>query len=176
MEGVAGLSGHAHLIGLGVLAHKGLIIGGEGGGVVVDVQHADVDGHPADLLRVVCNRAAGSGAATAGGGGERGLTELGGHDRQVVPGVFLAVQLAQHVHGAVPRVDVEHSVHVGAPVDGVPAGERQGHQEQVATVFDLTLDQRNSDLTNRQQVFDVGVPDQSLTKHMNQLALILFHL
>lgn len=131
--------GHTHLVGLGVLAHKCLVIGGEDGGVVVDVQHSDVDGHPADLLRVVCKtpRAARSDPASPGRGGERAvLTELGGRDGQVVPGVFLAVQLTQDVHRAVARMDVEHSVHVGAPVDGVPAGERRVGGEQVTAIED----------------------------------------
>lgn len=42
-----------------------------------------------------------------------------------MPGVFLAVQLPEDVHRAVAGVDVEHSVHVGAPVDGVPAGNTE---------------------------------------------------
>lgn len=50
------LVGRTHLISFGVLADKGLVVGGERGGVVVDVQHSDVDGHPADLLRVVWQR------------------------------------------------------------------------------------------------------------------------
>lgn len=45
--------GPTHLIGLGVLADKRLVVGGEGGSVVVDVQHSHVDGHAADLPRVV---------------------------------------------------------------------------------------------------------------------------
>ena len=47
-----------------------------------------------------------------------------------MPGVLLAVQLPEDVHRAVARMDVEHSVHVGAPVDGVPAGERPGGRGQ----------------------------------------------
>lgn len=41
-----------HLIGLRVLAHKRLVVGGERRGVVVDVQHPDEDRHAADLSRV----------------------------------------------------------------------------------------------------------------------------
>lgn len=55
-EGVVSFSGHAHLISLCVLADKSLVIGCECGSVVVDVQHSDVDRHPADLLRVVWKR------------------------------------------------------------------------------------------------------------------------
>lgn len=51
------------------------------------------------------------------------LTELRGDDRDVVPGVLLPVQLPKDVHGPVACVDVEHSVHVGAPINGVPAQE-----------------------------------------------------
>lgn len=51
------------------------------------------------------------------------LTELGGDDGEVVPGVLLAVQLPQDVDRAVAGVHVEDSVHVGAPVDGVPAAQ-----------------------------------------------------
>lgn len=66
---------------------------------------------------------------TAAGERERdgwcALTELGGDDGDVVPGVLLAVQLPQDVHRAVARVDVEHSLHVGVPIDGVPAQRRR---------------------------------------------------
>lgn len=55
----------------------------------------------------------------------RALTELGGDDGDVVPGVLLAVQLPQDVHRAVARVDVEHSLQVGVPIDGVPAQRRR---------------------------------------------------
>ena len=44
---------HANLIGLGVLAHIRLVVGGEGRGVVVDVQHSDVNGDVAEQARVV---------------------------------------------------------------------------------------------------------------------------
>lgn len=40
-----------------------------------------------------------------------------------MPGVLLAVQLPQDVDRAVAGVHVEDSVHVGAPVDGVPAAQ-----------------------------------------------------
>lgn len=42
-----------------------------------------------------------------------------------MPRVFLAVQLSEDVHRPVARMDVEHSVHVGAPIDGVPAQNTQ---------------------------------------------------
>lgn len=42
-----------------------------------------------------------------------------------MPRVLLAVQLSEDVHRAVARMDVEHSVHVGAPIDGVPAQNTQ---------------------------------------------------
>lgn len=54
------------------------------------------------------------------------LTELGGDDRDVVPGAVLSVQLPEDEHGAVAGVDVEHSVHVCAPIDRVPAGTHTG--------------------------------------------------
>lgn len=55
---------------------------------------------------------------------EAELTELGGNDGEVVPGVLLAVQLPQDVDRAITGVHVEDSVHVGPPVDGVPAMQR----------------------------------------------------
>lgn len=64
---------------------------------------------------------------TTAGERER-LTELGGDDGDVVPGVLLAVQLPQDVHRAVAHVDVEHSLHVGVPIDGVPAQRRRRDQ------------------------------------------------
>lgn len=56
------------------------------------------------------------------------LTELCGDDREVVPGVLLAVQLPQNVDRAVTGVHVKNSVHVGPSVNGVPAegGSRGG--------------------------------------------------
>lgn len=56
------------------------------------------------------------------------LTELGGDDGEVVPGVLLAVQLPQDVDRAVASVHIEDSVHVGTPVDGVPATHK-GHRK-----------------------------------------------
>lgn len=49
------------------------------------------------------------------------LTELRGDDGNVVPGLLFSVQLPQDVHRPVSCVDVEHSVHVRLPIDGVPA-------------------------------------------------------
>ena len=42
-----------YLIGLSVLTHKRLVVGGECWSVVVDVQNSDVNGHTADLARVI---------------------------------------------------------------------------------------------------------------------------
>lgn len=49
------------------------------------------------------------------------LTELCGDDGNVVPGVLFSVQLPEDEHWPVTWMDVEHSVHVGAPINGVPA-------------------------------------------------------
>lgn len=50
----------SHLIGLGVLADEGLVVGGEGRGVVVDVQHAHVDRHTTGQPRVAWTQETGS--------------------------------------------------------------------------------------------------------------------
>lgn len=59
-----------------------------------------------------------------------------------MPGVLLAVQLPEDVHRAVARVDVEDSVHVGAPVDGVPAEGWGGRssEKQVTTICHIKAD------------------------------------
>lgn len=49
------------------------------------------------------------------------LTELCGDDGDVVPGVLLSVQLSEDEHWPVACMDVEHSVHVCAPINSVPA-------------------------------------------------------
>lgn len=59
------------------------------------------------------------------------LTELCGDDGDVVPGVLLSVQLPDGEQRTVSRVDVEHLVHVCAPVDGVPTPNTQSHRELV---------------------------------------------
>lgn len=43
-----------------------------------------------------------------------------------MPGVLLAVQVPEDVHGPVACMDVEQSVHVGAAIDGVPAPNTRG--------------------------------------------------
>lgn len=53
------------------------------------------------------------------------LTELGGDDGDVVPSVFLSVQLPEDEHWPVACMDVEHSVHVCAPINSVPAQNTQ---------------------------------------------------
>ena len=44
---------HQYLASLGPLTDEGFVNGGEGGGVVVDVQQSDVDGNMAALTGVI---------------------------------------------------------------------------------------------------------------------------
>ena len=55
------------------------------------------------------------------------LTELCGEDGDVVPGVLFSVQLPEDVHWPVACMDVEHSVHVRAPINSVPAKHAHTH-------------------------------------------------
>lgn len=74
-----------------------------------------------------------------------------------MPGVLLAVQLAEDVQRAVAGVDVEHSVHVGAPVDGVPAEEGRGgrsQEEPVATAWHIKADRTSWFLVGEDQKLD----------------------
>lgn len=59
------------------------------------------------------------------------LTELCSDDGDVVPRVLLPVQLPEDEHWPVACMDVEHSVHVGASIDGVPAQNTRGVNTQV---------------------------------------------
>ena len=68
------------------------------------------------------------------------LTELCGEDGDVVPGVLFSVQLPEDVHWPVACMDVEHSVHVRAPIDSVPAKHAHTHTHTHKGISFLNVD------------------------------------
>ena len=97
------------------------------------------------------------------------LTELGGDDGDVVPGVLLPVQLSKDVHGPVACVDVEHSVHVGASINGVPA---QRHTEE--SVFPEQGILGTSTTVRQSRVQEAGRTRTSPAHFVRTLSLISF--
>lgn len=73
-----------------------------------------------------------------------------------MPGVLLAVQLPQDVDRAVAGVHVEDSVHVGAPVDGVPAAQHTRGRKIKNGGLGMILAQLGARAFFSPHIFDTG--------------------